>query len=101
MASNVEKINFNVPANLKKDIERLAATHGKTLSAFLVDVCSILVTNNRERIQEQAQREKEPINFGVDVKPTKKTTKPKAKKAATKKTAAPPDSPVIGVDDNG
>ena len=86
MASNIEKINFNVPANLKKDIERLASSHGKTLSAFMLDVCSILVKNNAERIKAQAQREKEPINFGIEtVKTTAKTTKTKAKKAATKK----------------
>lgn len=69
--ASTEKINFNVPAKVKQDIERLAISHGKTLSAFLCEVCIILVNANAERIKAQAQREKEPINFGGAVEITK------------------------------
>lgn len=81
--ANTEKINFNISPNLKRDIERLASSHGKSLSAFMLDVCKILVDSNKDRIKEQAEREKQPINFGGNVQKPKK-----AVKAATKKTAA-------------
>ncbi len=71
----VDKINFNVPADLKQDIERLAMTHGKTLSAFLVEVCNELVKANRDRIKEQTEREKQPINFGGSVEIKKSANK--------------------------
>lgn len=76
--ANTEKINFNISPNLKRDVERLANTYGKTLSAFMLDVCNKLVKANADRIQEQAQREKDPINFG-------EVRQPKTKKTATKK----------------
>lgn len=81
--ANTEKINFNVSPTLKRDIERLSSSYGKNLSAFMIDVCNVLVKNNTARIKEQAAREKEPINFGGDVKTAKnktKNTKPATKK---------------------
>ena len=86
---NSEKINFNVPPSLKRDIECLASSHGKTLSAFMLDVCSILVKNNSARIREQKKREQEPINFG-EVKQKKITTKNPTQS----------DSNMNGADDN-
>jgi len=61
--ANTEKINFNVSPDLKRDIERLANSHGKSLSAFMLEVCNILVDCNKDRIKEQADRERDPINF--------------------------------------
>lgn len=98
--ANTEKINFNISPTLKRDIERLASSYGKNLSAFMIDVCSVLIKNNMARIKEQAAREKEPINFGGDVKNTKNKTK-KTDKTATKKSSTRSNSHVIGVDDNG
>jgi len=66
----------------------------------MIDVCNILVKNNTARIKEQALREKEPINFGGDVKNTKNKTK-KTDKTATKKSSTRSNSHVMGVDDNG
>lgn len=79
--ANTDKINFNISPILKRDIERLASSHGKNLSAFMLDVCNQLVKANADRIKEQALREKEPINFGgaVESKP-KKTTRAVKKK---------------------
>ena len=96
--ANTEKINFNVSQTLKRDIERLASSYGKNLSAFMIDVCNILVKNNTARIKEQALREKEPMNFGGDVKTTKTKNK-KTDKTAIKKSAQ--SNSEIGVDDNG
>lgn len=84
--ANTEKINFNVSPTLKRDIERLASSYGKNLSAFMIDVCNVLVKNNTARIKEQAAREKEPINFGGDVKTAKNKTK-KTDRTATKKSS--------------
>ena len=92
--ANFEKINFNISPKLKRDVERLACSHGKTLSAFMLDICDQLSKANADRIKEQAQREQEPINFGGNVQ-TSKTVK--TKKAATKKPAAQVD---LGGDDN-
>ena len=75
--TNTEKINFNLPPKLKKDIERLANSYGKSLSAFMLDICNQLSKANADRIKAQALREKEPINFGDVVAP--KTVKKKAK----------------------
>ena len=72
--AGVDKINFIISPDLKRDIERLACSHGKTLSAFMIEVCNILVESNRERIKAQAEREKQPINFGSSVE-TKKFVK--------------------------
>lgn len=69
--AGMDKINFNISPDLKRDIERLAMTHGKTLSAFMLEMCNILVDNNKDRIREQALREKQPINFGEGVKTAK------------------------------
>ena len=85
-----DKINFNISPGLKRDIERLACSHGKTLSAFMIEVCNILVKTNKDRIKEQAEREKQPINFGGSVE---------TKKPANKKSAAQVD-PAEG-DGNG
>ena len=74
--AGIDKINFNISPDLKRDIERLACSHGKTLSAFMIEVCNFLETN-RDRIKAQAEREKQPINFGGSVE-TKKTTNKKA-----------------------
>lgn len=60
---NSEKINFNIAPSLKSDIEFLAYSHGKTLSAFMLEVCKFLVSNNKERIERQKQLAAEPINF--------------------------------------
>ena len=95
-----EKINFNISPTLKRDIERLANSYGKNLSAFMIDVCNILVKNNAARIKEQAAREKEPINFGGNVT-TKKNKSKKTDKPAIKKSSTQSNSKVIGVDDNG
>ena len=65
--AGMDKINFNISPELKRDIERLACSHGKNLSAFMVEVCNILVTTNRDRIREQAEREGQPINFGGSI----------------------------------
>ena len=75
--TNTEKINFNISPKLKKDVERLACSHGKSLSAFMLDICNQLSKANADRIKEQALREQEPINFGDAVAP--KTVKKKAK----------------------
>lgn len=101
--ANTEKINFNVSPDLKRDIERLANSHGKTLSAFMLDVCKILVDSNKDRIKEQAEREKQPINFGGNVQTAKsKKTRAKAKKKSAEQSNSPVnDSPMNGVDDNG
>lgn len=80
--ANTDKINFNVSPNVKRDIERLANTHGKTLSAFMQDVCKILIDSNKDRIKEQAEREKQPLNFGGNV--TTKKTRSRNKKLAQK-----------------
>ena len=78
--TNTEKINFNISPKLKKDLERLASSYGKTLSAFMLDICNQLSKANADRIKQQAQREKEPINFGdVIAQKTKKTAQPKKK----------------------
>lgn len=96
--ANTEKINFNVSPNLKRNVERLASSYGKTLSAFMLDVCNQIVKVNADRIKEQAEREKQPLNFGTsDVKPTTKTKK--ARRTNTKK-AAQSDSPAKDADDN-
>lgn len=79
--AGMDKINFNISPDLKRDIERLAMTHGKTLSAFMVEVCNELVKINAARIKEQAQREKEPINFGESGKTTKTTAQIDSKDA--------------------
>lgn len=76
--ANFEKINFNISPKLKKDIERLASSYGKTLSAFMLDICNQLSKANADRIKQQALREQEPINFGGNVQ-TSKTVKKKAK----------------------
>ena len=64
MAAKVEKINFNVPADLKADVEALAQSYGQTLSSFLVKACERLVQVNAQRIQEHKARASEEINFG-------------------------------------
>lgn len=79
--AGMDKINFNISPDLKRDIERLASSHGKTLSAFMLDVCNILVDNNKDRIREQAEREKQPINFGEGVKTAKTTAQIDSKDA--------------------
>ena len=71
--ASMDKINFNISSDLKHDIERLANSHGKTLSAFMLDVCNILVESNKDRIREQAEREKQPINFGNSVETKNRT----------------------------
>lgn len=98
--AGMDKINFNISPELKRDIERLAHSYGKTLSAFLLDVCKTLVDSNKDRIKEQTEREKQPINFGGNVQTTKpKKTRTKTKKAAQSDSPVN-DSPMNGVDDN-
>ena len=75
--ANTDKINFNVPADVKRDVERLACSHGKTLSAFMLGVCQQLIKANIDRIKEQALREEEPINFGGNIPDKPKKSKPK------------------------
>ena len=62
-----EKINFNVSPNIKRDIELLASSHNKTLSAFMIEVCNILIESNKDRIQKQFELANQPINFGGNV----------------------------------
>ena len=76
-----EKINFNVSADLKRNIERLASYHGKTLTAFMLDVCNFIVKANNAKITEQAAREKEPINFGGNFSGNKKNKNKNKKKS--------------------
>jgi len=93
--TNTEKINFNISPKLKKDIERLASSYGKSLSAFMLDICNQLSKANADRIKQQAQREKEPINFG-DVVNKQVTPKKSRKKDTTK--ANPPTTEKVGDD---
>lgn len=78
--ANTDKINFNIPADEKRDIERLVSSYGKTLSAFMLGVCQQLIKANTDRIKEQALREEEPINFGGNIPDKPKKTKPKKTK---------------------
>ena len=59
------RINFVVTPATKKAVEVLARSTGKSLSAFMVHVCERLITANKSRIDEQAEREKADLNFDI------------------------------------
>ena len=80
-----EKINFLVSEQMKQNIELLASSYNKNLSAFMLDVCSQLIKSNSQRIKEQKARASEPINFGGNVQ-TSKTVKTKKAKSTGKTT---------------
>lgn len=82
--ANSEKINFNISPKLKKDIERLASWHGKSLSAFMLDICNTLAKANADRIKEQADHEKQLVNFGDVVNISNSAPKKSRKKGNSK-----------------
>ena len=84
-----DKINFNVPARVKSDIEYLAASFSMNLSEFMNTVCAELLKKYDGRIKEQKTKAKDSANILGDVVPTKAAGKSTTSRAAKRKSRKP------------